>query len=164
MLILNTFIIIFINFYYLYVPISKISIKSYINQVFCQVLSTIVNKGIMSFLEESRLEIESYPDTSVQKEYRSAYLTIISFLKFVDDGSSFTEKYLKDRFSHREHYRIMLDKMISNSILLKSGKGSYVLNLKSRNPITAVFDDSMVAKNKNSYNYISDLGPSFIYA
>lgn len=85
----------------------------------------------MSFLATPHFEMESYPEMQAQSEYRSAYMTIISFLKFVDTGKCFTEKFLKDRFSHRLHYRVILEEMIAQSILKRSHEGNYVLNLQT---------------------------------
>ena len=41
----------------------------------------------MSFLADIHFEIESEVDIQIEKEFRTAYLTVMSFLKFVDDGS-----------------------------------------------------------------------------
>lgn len=131
-----------------------------INPVINLFISTIVNNSIMSFLADTHLEIKSNSEWQMEKDYRSAYMTIISFLKFVDNGSSFTEKFLKDRFSHRLHYRIMLDKMISHSILKKSGKDNYILNIESNNQISSIFDHSLFSTNKNRHNQNSDFSSS----
>lgn len=117
----------------------------------------------MSFLADVHFEIESTPDVQVQKEFKSAYLTIISFLKFVDNGSSFTEKYLRDRFSHRLQYRIILDKLFSHSILKKSDEGNYVLNMESKNLISPVFDNSLFLKKVNRTKQNSYQASKFIY-
>ncbi len=117
----------------------------------------------MSFIADSRRELDLYQELEAQKEYKSAYLTIISFLKFVDNGSSFTEKFLKDRFSHRLPYRIMLEKMISHSILKKSGRGNYVLNIKSNNQISTNFNETMLSNKKNTNNQKSDFSSRFLY-
>ncbi len=117
----------------------------------------------MSFLTDIHFEIESEADIQVQKEYRSAYLTIMSFLKFVDNGSGFSEKYLKDRFNHRYEYRIILNKLISHSVLKKSDEGNYFLNTESKKINSSVFDNSLflarVNKNKSKY----DLSSQFLY-
>ena len=116
----------------------------------------------MSLIVENHLERNLTAEIQEQKEYRSAYLTIISFLKFADNGSlRFTEKYLKDRFSHRLQYRIMLDRLISHSILKKSDMGYYILNIESNNRIAPTFENSLVNPNKNHYK--SDLESNFLY-
>lgn len=117
----------------------------------------------MSVLAENSLEMDSNLGFEAQKEYKSAYLTIINFLKFVDDGSCFTEKYLKDRFSHRLHLRIMLDKLISLSILKKSNEGNYVLNIESNNLLSPSYENTLFVANVNKNNKTSDLSLKFIF-
>ena len=118
----------------------------------------------MSFLDENHINLNLDPGFQVPKEYRSYYLTIISFLKFVDKGSGFTEKYLKDRFSHRHHFRIMLEKLISHSILKKSHNDNYFLNIQPNNLESPVFENHILLVNKNKYNKATNLYSKFIYS
>ena len=117
----------------------------------------------MSFLSDIHFEIESNHDLKQQKEFRVAYLTIISFLKFVDNGSNFTEKYLKDRFSHRNNFRIVLEKLISHSILKKSDDGTYILDMESKNLISPVFDNSMFIANLSENKNTTNNAKNFLY-
>lgn len=117
----------------------------------------------MSFLADFHFEIESEVDIQLQKDYRSAYLTIMSFLKFVDDGSGFSEKYLKDRFTHRSEYKIILSKLISHSVLKKSDEGNYFLNTESKKINSSVFDNSLFLAKVNKNKSDSDLNRKFLY-
>lgn len=117
----------------------------------------------MSFLADIHFEIESEVDTQLQKDYRSAYFAIMSFLKFVDDGSGFSEKYLKDRFTHRSEYKIILNKLISHSVLKKSEEGNYFLNMESKKVNSPVFDNSLFLARVNKNKPNTDLNRRFLY-
>lgn len=117
----------------------------------------------MSFLADIHFEIESEVDIQIEKEFRTAYLTVMSFLKFVDDGSGFSEKYLKERFTHRLEYRVILNKLISHSILKKADDGNYFLNTESKNFISPVFDNSLFLANINKNKNSSDPTKKFLY-
>ena len=116
----------------------------------------------MSFLTEFHSEIEML-DTRSQKTFMVAYNTIINFLELADDGSGFTEKYLKDRFYHRPEFKIILNKLILHSVLKKSNEGNYFLNLEKKKLNSAVFDNNLFMADKKNPKSSPDTGYRFLY-
>lgn len=118
----------------------------------------------MSFLTNLHAEIESVPDPQVQKQYKAAFLTIMQYLEFVDDGNGFSEQYLKDRFNHRLEFKVILDKLISHSILKKSQEGNYFLNTESKKLSSPVFDNSLFLAKLKKEKANSESNRKFLYS
>lgn len=97
----------------------------------------------MSLLSSIHAEIETEFDYRLQKPYLSAINTIMNYLELVDDGNGFSEKFLKDRFTHRSEFRFILQKLISHSVLQKTTEGTYYLNQEAKKINSPIFDNSM---------------------
>lgn len=117
----------------------------------------------MSFLTEIHSEIELEYDGAVQKTFMTAYYTIMSYLRFVDDGNGFSEKFLKERFNHRPEFKIILDKLISHSVLQKENNDTYRLNLEKNRYNSPAFDNSMFLSSKKNDQFVSGQARKFLY-
>ena len=97
----------------------------------------------MSFLTDIYSELDSEYEGTMKKEHMAAFYTILNYLELTDNGIGLTEEELKERFSKKTEFQIIIQKLKNHTVLERSSNGKYTLNREAKTFITPIFDNLM---------------------